>query len=789
MAAGDKSHLYTAAGLPVNTYVPTGQVNENKSHLAFQNQNNLFADDGIDWVNPDLTYTPNPGDSIYKDSTGNYVSQADYEKAMADRYANTVINAEGDKGYTGQGAAGGRNPITGGGGGGSVSATFSGGGGGGVGQASIPKVVLNPQDLSQRTPSGSMYAPDLSAYNDSSLFNYTGPGGLDEYTYGQNLPYQGAGYNIWGSPADAPNPYYEGQFGGGFVEPVAQGPADGAIGLPPIDLPAGVAATNNNPSVGSSNTNINTGGGSNDAGGGHDYWSEDNQRVYEMQQKRKEQADAENYDAMVAQANAWDNQMREGQLGSGFKGEEELNTDVQKTIFDSYGDEDAAFDAAGYDNFIMGDDGPFEYDDYLARNIASGMADNQAELVAKTQILNDKWDAQEAIQLQDNLFNEHFDRNQAEYTPSIRDYYPGATPMQLHQGEVLNATKEGPKTGPSGLTADDLGLFDYSADDRFRQTPQSIADVDYNARPGNFADAAGTITDGAMNTQHPAYAAHQNRLENAFQNQDTGFIPTQQMIDNDIPVYQSLIQQMETDKGSYAGSSADLGGGNVTEGGKKGPSGKDATEASRINDLQNIFGGDLGHLGHKLISDSSITDAALDKHYADKWDTGYSDRDAQGFEPLSGNEYHIRSGIDYGKLSGDKNLNLGGIPSALAGYAFQQADDFGKEGLLQATDNARGLALSGNAPAVQSIFNVVDAITSAPAKLKESKAKIETKKSEGTFKPRVVAKAKPKTTTKTKTKAKTTKTGPSGKTAKTIKKKTKPKTTNYTKTYTRRYGL
>ena len=34
--AADKSHLYAAAGLPVNTYVPSGQVNENKSHLAFQ---------------------------------------------------------------------------------------------------------------------------------------------------------------------------------------------------------------------------------------------------------------------------------------------------------------------------------------------------------------------------------------------------------------------------------------------------------------------------------------------------------------------------------------------------------------------------------------------------------------------------------------------------------------------------------------------------------------------------------------------------------------------------------
>ena len=77
MAAGDKSHLYAAAGLPVNTYVPSGLLqgelgsamgfsnaaqNSNTSatlnldHPAASGQAGLFYDDGIDWANPDLTY-------------------------------------------------------------------------------------------------------------------------------------------------------------------------------------------------------------------------------------------------------------------------------------------------------------------------------------------------------------------------------------------------------------------------------------------------------------------------------------------------------------------------------------------------------------------------------------------------------------------------------------------------------------------------------------------------------------------------------------------------------------
>ena len=114
-----------------------------------------------------------------------------------------------------------------------------GSGGGSTGPAPIPQVLIS-QDISQRTPSGTIYAPDLSAYNDSSLFNYTGPGGVDEYTYGQGLR-MGGDYNAFGSPTDMANPYYEGQFA-----PLPTSPADSAITMPAVQLPGGLPQIENN---------------------------------------------------------------------------------------------------------------------------------------------------------------------------------------------------------------------------------------------------------------------------------------------------------------------------------------------------------------------------------------------------------------------------------------------------------------------------------------------------------------------------------------------------------------
>ena len=110
------------------------------------------------------------------------------------------------------------------------------GGGSAVASAvpSAPVLRTRRFPFTSRTPSGSVYAPDLSAYNNSSLFNYEGPGGLAEYTYGQGLRTDGADYSIFGSPANIANPYFLGQ----FKEP--QGPADAAINMPAVELPEGV---------------------------------------------------------------------------------------------------------------------------------------------------------------------------------------------------------------------------------------------------------------------------------------------------------------------------------------------------------------------------------------------------------------------------------------------------------------------------------------------------------------------------------------------------------------------
>ena len=228
---------------------------------------------------------------------------------------------------------------------GKLSITFGGGGGGGS-PASAPSAPFSlSQDLSQRPLSGTQYAPDLSAYNDSSLFNYTGPGGLSEYTYGQGLPYQGAGYDIWGTPTDMVNPYYTGQFA-----PESTGVADGAISLPPVDMPAGVAPTNNNPNVGTSNANIVPQG---TGPGGKDLTYQETLDYFNLNPYAQSTTfpspagvNPSLFDRQLAEMSpeqivrmnqilADETRMQQGQLGSGFKDEEKLNKDVQKVILDN----------------------------------------------------------------------------------------------------------------------------------------------------------------------------------------------------------------------------------------------------------------------------------------------------------------------------------------------------------------------------------------------------------------------------------------------------------------------
>lgn len=100
--------------------------------------------------------------------------------------------------------------------------------------ATTPTSPFLYQDLRQRTPSGTIYNPSMEAFENASLFDYQGPGGLAEYTYGQGLP---MGYGTYGTPVDVPNPYFWGQFGEGYVEP---GVADNAINLPPVTMPGDV---------------------------------------------------------------------------------------------------------------------------------------------------------------------------------------------------------------------------------------------------------------------------------------------------------------------------------------------------------------------------------------------------------------------------------------------------------------------------------------------------------------------------------------------------------------------
>ena len=223
-------------------------------------------------------YTPPPtnvgnpfgyGMSIPDNGAGTMPSGDDrkaYEDAMAETYAN-VVTSPGlfgtdigkQTGYTGQGSqsmAGINAPSNSSTGGGAVGS--GGSGSASTGPAPIPQVLIS-QDISQRTPSGTIYAPDLSAYNDSSLFNYTGPGGVDEYTYGQGLR-MGGDYNAFGSPTDISNPYYEGQYGAGFVAPPTS-PADSAITMPAVQLPGGLPQIENNTPIaaiggGSGTTNI-----------------------------------------------------------------------------------------------------------------------------------------------------------------------------------------------------------------------------------------------------------------------------------------------------------------------------------------------------------------------------------------------------------------------------------------------------------------------------------------------------------------------------------------------------
>ena len=617
-----------------------------------------------------------------------------YEKAMADRYASTVVSPGlfgtdigKQTGYTGQGNAGGRSPSLANSS--NAGGAPSGGGGGYSGAATQQASTaqpLRPQDLSQRALSGSYYAPDLSAYNDSSLFNYTGPGGVDEYTYGQGLPIDGAGYNVWGTPADMVNPYYEGQF--------AQAPtgvADSAINMSPVVTPDGIPDVSKPttfpnfmpipPRPGDSAADLNyaqqieamgltTQTAPSTLFDNTGFVSSNTPSLFDRQ---LEQMGPERIAAMNATL-ADQERMQQGQISDpirttfdtpagsapaagtanpqGGMPVPEFNniqsqglSPMQQAIRDAADTKDTRdfrFNPTGeqdkglFQKWV--ENGPAYQpadDDTIAEMEAMG---NQVKSFADKASMIRNMGAEP-----DNLFDNHFDRNQAEYTPTLSDYYPGATPMQLAGNSTLGATKDGVKTGPSGTTAIDA------------------------------------------NNKNLDKMIEQNNLP-WRDRKNTSLFSSPNLIDIAL---------------RYAS------GGDVTQ---------NAITAHRSNKE-----GDYGD-GLKSYKDENLQKL-----------------DGSLYQPVSDatDGYHFRSGKDAGNLSGSQDLNLGGLPMAAGSWLYQQANGLldgtvGSNANKQSIDNMQGLIASGNAPALKSLFDNYEAGKVRETKMNESIA-------DGTFKPGVKA--------------------------------------------------
>ena len=200
---------------------------------------------------------PTGQNNTYNQTMG--TSQAAYEKAMANAYANVKVGEDifGNSitGYTGtvnnpsgvnQSRAGIRAPQSQPTNTGKLSFTFGGGGGGGGG-SSVPSNVLTPR---QFPPYESTYTPPTPATPDP--YNWAT---RDPYIYGEGLSNAGAAYDIWGS-APGTNPY---------LLSTPESHTQGLLGMQPVQLPPNVPSTN----VGA---NINT-GGTGGGGGANDGWA------------------------------------------------------------------------------------------------------------------------------------------------------------------------------------------------------------------------------------------------------------------------------------------------------------------------------------------------------------------------------------------------------------------------------------------------------------------------------------------------------------------------------------
>lgn len=632
-----------------------------------------------------------------------------YEKAMADRYASTVVSPGlfgtdigKQTGYTGQGNAGGRSPslANSSNAGGAPSGGGSGYSGAATQQASTAQ-PLRPQDLSQRALSGSYYSPDMSEYDDSSLFNYTGPGGVNEYTYGQGLPMDGAGYNVWGTPADMVNPYYEGQF--------AQAPtgvADSAINMSPVVTPDGIPDVSKPttfpnfmpipPRPGDSAADLN-------------YAQQIEAMGLTTQTAPSTSFGSPAGGSQITPSTLMAEGSPNGRTGRGYRSgmdsglladesgigntEQFLSAPLgtanpQGGMPNPYRDRDgmsynpATGNVESTTGFTDTADDRFRPagapDAQLERRVAAGMNDNLSKLIQNGQDMQARFDAStagipfnqsenafqatadEAASYQTALdkerYNTQINNPTADFSGYMRNYGSGfsepqaslsdvsdATPMQLAGNSTLGATKDGVKTGPSGTTA---------------------------------IDANNKNLDKMIEQNNLPWRNRENTsLFSSF---------------NPVDIALRLAS-----------------GGDVTE---------NAIAAHRANK-----DGDFGD-GLKSYKDENLQKL-----------------DGSLYQPVSDatDGYHFRSGKDAGNLSGSQNLNLGGLPMAAGSWLYQQANGLldgtvGSNANKQAIDNMQGLIASGNAPAVKSLFDNYEAGKVRETKMNESIA-------DGTFRPGVKA--------------------------------------------------
>ena len=603
-------------------------------------------------------------------------------------------------------------------------------GGGGGGGAQVPQSTaqpLRPQDLSQRALSGSYYSPDMSAYNDSSLFNYTGPGGVDEYTYGQGLPTDGAGYNIWGTPADMVNPYYEGQF--------AQAPtgvADNAINMSPVVTPEGIPDVSG-PTTFPNFTPTKAPDGITPRPGGLGLTPQ--QAAQAMSQAGKDLTYQQTIDEM-------------GIFGP--------NNPPPSTTFPSPGNSPSNVIGNGITPEMIAQSTAMD-NQLMSQSVfdPSDPRGGEKELNKDAQ----KYNLLGAANPQGGLPNPYRDRDGMSYNPAT--------------GNVE------PTTG-----------FTDTADDRFRPAGAPDAQLERRVAAGMNDNLSKLIQNGQdMQARFDASTAGIpfNQSENAFQNTDTEAAAYKDALDKQN--YQTQINNPTADFSGYMrnygsgfsepqASLSDVSdatpmqlAGNSTlgatkDGVKTGPSGTTAIDANNKSldkmieqnnlpwrDRKNtsLFSSpNLIDIALRYASGGDVTQNAIAAHRSNK-DGDYGDGlksykdenlqklDGSLYQPVSDatDGYHFRSGKDAGKLSGSQNLNLGGLPMAAGSWLYQQANGLldgtvGSNANKQSIDNMQGLIASGNAPALKSLFDNYEAGKVRETKMNESIA-------DGTFKPGVKA--------------------------------------------------